>query len=123
MKKIVLSLLAVTAAFFLAAFDSPVVTYKGVPGPVTFGVPFKQGAVKDVSRLNLNGVPMQVKVNAKWQDGSVKWALFDTDLPADFKGKFTVGKAHKGAFLYKNGCCTKEFCQVYHKLTPAHLVN
>ena len=102
MKKLILSLLT-AALSFLSAFDSPLVTYKGVPGPVTFGVPFKKGAVKDVKNLNLNGHPLQVKVNGRWQDGSVKWALFDTDLPADFKGKFTMGKAHEGELLYKNG--------------------
>lgn len=81
----------------------PEITCKGESGPVTFGVPFKQGAVKDASILNLRGKPLQVKVNARWQDGSVKWALFDTDLPKNFKGKFTRGKAHSGALLYRNG--------------------
>ena len=88
------------------------VTYKGVSGPVTFGVPFKQGAVKDASVLNLNGKPLQVKVNARWSDGSVKWALFDTDLPAGFKGKFTVGKKHQGQFLFQNGVLSNGHLQV-----------
>jgi len=90
--------------FFTAAGSyGNVITYKGPAGPVTFGLPFKQGAVKDASKLNLNGKPLQVKVNGRWPDGSVKWALFDTDLPRSFKGDFTVGKAHTGEPLYKNG--------------------
>lgn len=109
MMKLLFAFFLLTAAFCLAAFDAPLVTYKGVPGPVTFGVPFKQGAVKDASLLNLNGVPMQVKVNGRWQDGSVKWALFDTDLPAGFKGKFTLGKAHSGAPLFKDGVLSNGF--------------
>jgi len=88
------------------------VTYKGQSGPVTFGVPFKQGAVKDASVLNLNGKPLQVKVNASWSDGSVKWALFDTDLPAGFKGKFTVGKKHQGKLLFQNGVLSNGHLQV-----------
>ena len=50
---------------------------------VTFGLPFEQGKVKDISRLYLTDakgkrLPLQKKINARWQDGSVKWALFDT---------------------------------------------
>ena len=78
------------------------ITYKGEPGPVTFGVPFKQGAVKDASTLHLNGKPMQVKVNGRWPDGSVKWALFDTELPRNFKGKFTTGAPCNEPFLFRN---------------------
>ena len=86
-----------------AAVIEPEITYKGEPGPVTFGVPFAQGAVRDAAKLNLDGKPLQVKVNGLWPDGSVKWALFDTDLPKNFKGKFTLGKAHSGAPLYREG--------------------
>lgn len=45
------------------------------PVPVSFGVPFAQGEVKDVSALALsNQAPMDAWVNARWPDGSVKWA-------------------------------------------------
>ena len=101
MKKMLFSLLLSFAVCCVCGAIE--VTYKGQAGPVTFGVPFKEGAFKDVSTLNLNGRPLQVKVNARWNDGSVKWALFDTDLPAGFKGKFTVGKAHSGKALFQNG--------------------
>ena len=91
------------AVFSLVLLAADEISYTGPAGPVTFGLPFKQGAVKDASKLHLNGRPMQVKVNGRWQDGSVKWALFDTDLPASFKGKFTVGKPHQGKNLYEKG--------------------
>jgi hypothetical protein len=52
MMKLLFAFFLLTAAFCLAAFDAPLVTYKGVPGPVTFGVPFKQGAVKENSRFD-----------------------------------------------------------------------
>ena len=46
-----------------------------VPTPVCFGVPFTQGELKDVATLSLgDGTPADVWVNAKWPDGSVKWA-------------------------------------------------
>ena len=96
-------LVVLMCVFTLSAFESPQVTYKGEPGPVTFGVPFKEGALKDPSSLHLNGKPLQVKVNARWQDNSVKWALFDTELPANFQGKFTQGKACNEPLLYKDG--------------------
>lgn len=99
MKKLFLSLLLALPSLW----GENTVIYRGESGPVTFGLPFKQGAVKDAAKLNLNGVPVQVRVNGRWQDGSVKWALFDTDLPKNFKGKFTVGKACTEEPLYKNG--------------------
>ncbi len=37
--------------------------------PVTFGVPFAQGELRDAG----NGVDMDTWVNARWPDGSVKW--------------------------------------------------
>lgn len=43
--------------------------------PVSFGVPFAQGELKDVSALALsNNTPIYAWVNARWPDGSVKWA-------------------------------------------------
>lgn len=53
--------------------------------PVAFGVPFAKGEIKDVSKLALfaNGIeqPTDVWVNARWDDGSVKWAGFSTVVP------------------------------------------
>ena len=97
-----LFLLLPMTATYAAAVEAEI-TYKGETGPVTFGIPFAQGAVKDAWKLNLGGKPLQVKINGRWPDGSVKWALFDTDLPKNFKGKFTSGKAHSGLPLYREG--------------------
>ena len=45
------------------------------PVPMSFGVPFAQGELKDVSTLALsNHEPVDAWVNARWPDGSVKWA-------------------------------------------------
>ena len=45
------------------------------PVAVSFGVPFAQGELKDVSMLALSdGSPVDAWVNARWPDGSVKWA-------------------------------------------------
>lgn len=43
--------------------------------PVTFGIPFKQGELKDASVLALSdGTPSGAWATAYWPDGSVKWA-------------------------------------------------
>jgi hypothetical protein len=43
--------------------------------PVTFGVPFRQGELKDATLLALSdGTPSAAWATAYWPDGSVKWA-------------------------------------------------
>ena len=52
--------------------------------PVSFGVPFAQGELKDVSQLTLSGdIPTDAWVTASWPDGSVKWAGLSAVVPAD----------------------------------------
>lgn len=76
------------------AYDTPMLSYQtsGVPlhwlgnhgdmVPVSFGVPFAQGELKDVSKLTLsNGIPTDAWVNASWPDGSVKWAGIAAVVP------------------------------------------
>ena len=51
--------------------------------PVSFGVPFAQGELKDVSQLTLSdGIETDAWVNARWPDGSVKWAGLAAVIPA-----------------------------------------
>ncbi len=63
---------------------------------VTSGVPFARGVAKDVSKLcaKLGGrkIPAQFTKTVPWKDGSVRWALLDTqvDLPAGGKVFLTV---------------------------------
>jgi hypothetical protein len=49
--------------------------------PVTAGIPFPRGALRDPNSLRLSGpsgaVPLQTEVLARWSDGSVKWLLLD----------------------------------------------
>lgn len=76
------------------AYDTPMLSYQtsGVPlhwvenhgdmVPVSFGVPFAQGELRDVSKLTLsNGIPTDAWVNASWPDGSVKWAGIAAVVP------------------------------------------
>ena len=66
--------------------------------PVTFGVPFAQGELKDVSRLALSDQrPADAWVNARWPDGSVKWAAMATTLPVgkEVSIVLTSGKARR----------------------------
>jgi len=52
--------------------------------PVSFGVPFAQGELEDVSTLTLSDdIPTDAWVNARWPDGSVKWAGLAAVVPAD----------------------------------------
>ncbi|KKM61134.1 hypothetical protein LCGC14_1534770, partial [marine sediment metagenome] len=65
-------------------------------GTVTSGVPFAKGAVKDVGRLSVSlgakALPAQFIKLAVWDDGSVRWALMDTqvDVPAGAKVELLV---------------------------------
>jgi len=50
--------------------------------PLTCGVPFPEGLLRDVNGLRLEsgsgeGIPLQVARTASWPDGSVKWTLLD----------------------------------------------
>jgi hypothetical protein len=71
--------------------------------PVSFGVPFARGELKDVSSLTLSGdIPTDAWVNARWPDGSVKWAGIAAVIPEGSEivnsEKLIVnsGKAKKG---------------------------
>jgi len=59
--------------------------------PVTAGVPFRPGVVRDLFRLALldergNRVPAQFAALAKWPDGSVRWLLCDFQTSVEPKG-------------------------------------
>lgn len=52
--------------------------------PVTLGVPFPRGVLRDVASLSLHNsnddtahLPLQARVTDHWADGSVRWALID----------------------------------------------
>lgn len=54
--------------------------------PVSGGIPFPQGRLKDLASVRLTGaggreIPCQVTRLAVWPDGSIKWALIDAILP------------------------------------------
>ena len=56
--------------------------------PVTTGIPFPKGELGSIDHVRLMGntgeVPVQVRLTARWPDGSVKWLLatFLADAPA-----------------------------------------
>jgi hypothetical protein len=67
--------------------------------PVTAGVPFPQGRVREVAALRLTSdtpgggaMPLQASVLSRWPDGSVRWALLDwrADLRAGQERRFHV---------------------------------
>lgn len=69
--------------------------------PVAFGVPFAKGEWNDVSRLTVVGnnveLPTDAWVNARWEDGSVKWAGLSTVVPSNtdhLNVRFTNAKHH-----------------------------
>ena len=64
--------------------------------PVTAGVPFPQGRVRDVAGLRLTdgsaALPVQARVLSRWPDGSTRWALLDwqVDLQSGQTRRFRV---------------------------------
>jgi hypothetical protein len=60
--------------------------------PVTGGVPFPEGKVRDVTEIGLANAACQARVLSRWSDGSVRWALLDyqADIPANGEAKQTV---------------------------------
>ena len=72
-----------TPHYTIGATDIPLHWVGGASyGPLSFGVPFAEGELKDVSALGLsNDIPTDAWVNARWPDGSVKWAGLATVVP------------------------------------------
>jgi len=69
--------------------------------PVTAGVPFPQGVVKDTSYLMLcdphgKPVPLQTQVLSSWGDGSIQWVLVDffANLEAHACGEYQLQCLH-----------------------------
>ncbi len=65
--------------------------------PVTSGVPFVRGSLKDAHAVALfsgdeKEIPLQAEVLARWPDGSVRWLLLDfqVDLAAKEKKQFVL---------------------------------
>ena len=90
-------------------YDTPTLNYgsTGVPlhwldgtppvaQPVSFGVPFAQGELRDVATLTLNhGIATDTWVNARWPDGSVKWAGMAAVVPGDIDDLKVVRQSAK----------------------------
>ena len=70
--------------------------YPRIAEHLTVAVPFKQGELTDVSRVQIKdeqgSLPIQCKTTAKYPDGSVKYLLvrFQGDLPANAGKEFTL---------------------------------
>lgn len=73
--------------------------------PVSAGVPFPKGVLKDVANLALRGPDgkeclFEAKALSLWSDGSVKWALVEmlADCPALGCAKYSLEISHAGSF-------------------------
>ncbi len=66
-----------------------------MPALVTTGIPFARGALRDTGTLAVRAdgkaIPAQFRMLMPWDDGSVRWALMDTQLP--------VGQGEAGALM------------------------
>lgn len=73
--------------------------------PVSFGVPFAKGELKDISSLSLgDGIAADKWVNARWQDGSVKWAGMTAVVPANTNGlRITAGTSSISGYAVGKG--------------------
>ncbi len=90
-------------------YDTPMLGYDstGIPlhwldgapdvqQPVSFGVPFAPGELRDVSALTLNhGIATDTWVNARWPDGSVKWAGLAAVVPENANDLKVVRQSEK----------------------------
>lgn len=60
-------------------------------GIVTCGIPFAKGAVKDTAKLSVSGgaqvIPAQFAELARWDDGSIRWVLMDSQVSVPAGGK------------------------------------
>ncbi len=69
--------------------------------PVTTGIPFARGQLADVSRLTARqdgkAIPAQFRAHVPWEDGSVRWALMDTQLNVPANGSTTLTLSNAGA--------------------------
>jgi len=73
-----------------------------VSAPVSAGVPFGRGALKDTAGLTLAGpdgkpVPTQAQCLAKWPDGSCRWVLvdFEASVAGGSDASFTLAAGGK----------------------------
>ena len=71
-----------------------------VAEPVTIGIPFAKGAVKDASTLfamaDGKRIPVQFIKTVPWPDGSVRWALMDTQVDVPAGGKVGLVVSDRG---------------------------
>jgi hypothetical protein len=60
--------------------------------PVTSGVPLPKGALFVANNAQLKGLPLQARAQSRWEDGSIKWLLVDTqiDLKANEKAQLAL---------------------------------
>lgn len=68
--------------------------------PVAGGIPFPYGLLKESTSFKLKTadgdiLPLQIKPLGLWEDGSVKWLLVDTQLPANSFDKRLFLEIHK----------------------------
>lgn len=67
---------------------------KRISEPCKVAIPFEKGLLMDTDKIHIERdgkiFPSQSKVTSRWQDGSVRWALFRflADLPANEKTEF-----------------------------------
>ncbi|MHC4714291.1 MAG: RIFT barrel domain-containing protein [Planctomycetota bacterium] len=71
---------------------------EAVRAPVSAGVPFGKGALRDATALSLaaadgKAAPLQAQCLSKWPDGSVRWVLLDfaVDVPAGGQAQYGLG--------------------------------
>lgn len=70
------------------------------PALVTAGIPFARGTVTDVGRLAVTRdgkpVPAQFLKTVPWDDGSVRWALMDVQVPVTANGQIKLVLSDSG---------------------------
>ena len=104
---LVLAVLSMGAS--VSALGSTVALYRLERGWATFGVAVPRGVVPAGSALRVGALRTQTDIKTTWDDGSVRYAVVTTNVPAPQDYPITVGRPDAGTFTPIRPDATVEF--------------
>jgi hypothetical protein len=104
---VAIALCAMAAEAF--AGGGTVGVYRLGPGWASFGIAVPRGVVPGGSALRVGALRTQTDIKTTWDDGSVRFAVLTTNVPAPQDYPVTVGRPEAGAFTPIRPDATVEF--------------
>src|SRR5918992_2867017 len=83
--------------------------YRLDPGWATFGIAVPRGVVPGGSALRVGALRTQTDIKTTWDDGSVRFAVVTTNVPAPQDYPLSVGRPEAGTFTPIRPDATVEF--------------